>query len=128
MSPTGLLRRQWEGYSRNHRSRANLLIHIVAVPGFLLGNLMLLGALLEGSRGLAVAAFLVTATAFGAQGYGHGREAVPPEPFAGPLNAVARIFLEQWVTFPRFVLSGAWLVALRQSGAARGRTADGPEE
>jgi uncharacterized protein len=30
-----------------------------------------------------------------------------------PIDAVTRIFLEQWITFPRFVLSGAWIRALR---------------
>jgi hypothetical protein len=47
------------------------------------------------------------------QGRGHRQEPVPPEPFSGPVNAVARLFFEQWVTFPRFVISGAWLRAVR---------------
>ena len=34
-------------------------------------------------------------------------------PFTSPANAVARIFCEQWITFPRFVLSGGWYRALR---------------
>jgi hypothetical protein len=46
------------------------------------------------------------------QGRGHKIEVNPPEPFTGPKNAVSRIFLEQWVTFPRFVLSGGWRRAL----------------
>jgi hypothetical protein len=29
---------------------------------------------------------------------------------------VGRIFFEQWITFPRFVLSGGWLRALRSAG------------
>ena len=37
---------------------------------------------------------------------------VPPEPFAGPGQALARLFFEQWLTFPRFVLSGGWRRAL----------------
>jgi hypothetical protein len=47
------------------------------------------------------------------QGRGHKREAIPPDPFTGPGNAIARIFLEQWVTFPRFLLSGGWSEAFR---------------
>jgi hypothetical protein len=31
------------------------------------------------------------------------------------MNAVARLFLEQWITFPRFLLSGGWSRALRTS-------------
>jgi hypothetical protein len=33
-------------------------------------------------------------------------------------NAISRIFLEQWVTFPRFVLSGAWMRAWRSLSVA----------
>lgn len=47
-------------------------------------------------------------------------EPVFPEPFTSRSNAVARLLLEQWINFPRFVLSGKWLRALRQSdGQAR---------
>jgi hypothetical protein len=47
------------------------------------------------------------------QGRGHRGEPVPPVPFSSSGNALARIFLEQWITFPRFVLSGGWSRALR---------------
>ena len=49
------------------------------------------------------------------QGRGHRWEPVPPEPFTGPMNAVARLLCEQWITFPRFVLSGGWRDALRRA-------------
>jgi hypothetical protein len=49
------------------------------------------------------------------QGRGHKIEETPPEPFTGMGNAFAPIFLEQWITFPRFVLSGSWSRALRAS-------------
>jgi hypothetical protein len=52
------------------------------------------------------------------QGREHGQEAVPPEPYTSPLNAVARILLEQWITFPRFVLSGGWARAMRNTARA----------
>ena len=51
------------------------------------------------------------------QGRGHRKEPVPPEPFTGLGNALSRIFLEQWITFPRFVLSGGWLRALHEQSA-----------
>ncbi len=56
-------------------------------------------------------------TSIALQGVGHRHEPVPPEPFRGPLDAVARILCEQWVTFPRFVLSGGWFRAWRREGA-----------
>jgi hypothetical protein len=41
---------------------------------------------------------------------------VPPEPFAGTANFLARLFAEQSVTFPRFVLSGGWWTNFTRSG------------
>jgi hypothetical protein len=51
------------------------------------------------------------------QGRGHAIEVTRPVPFEGPLDVVARLFAEQWVTFPRYVLSGglgrAWVAAAK---------------
>jgi hypothetical protein len=107
-------RSQPRPYARYHQSRSNLLLHIVFVPAFLAGNVALLLALLERRWLLALGAAAVTALSIAIQGRGHRGEPVPPEPFTSPLNAVARIFREQWVTFPRFVLSGGWSRALRR--------------
>jgi uncharacterized metal-binding protein len=108
-----LLRWQWLGYSRYHQSRANLLLHIVLVPVFVLGNVVLLVALTQRSWLAALVALVAIVVSVALQGRGHRQEAIPPEPFTSPVNAVARIFCEQWVTFPRFVLSGGWYRALR---------------
>jgi hypothetical protein len=113
MSITELLRRQNEGYPRVHRSRANLLIHIVVVPLFLAGNVALVVALVSRSLALGAVSLVATVLSVILQGHGHKHEQVPPEPFTGPANAVSRIFLEQWITFPRFVISGKWLHAFR---------------
>ncbi|MDB5898727.1 MAG: hypothetical protein JWP41_2329 [Ramlibacter sp.] len=113
-----LLKWQWSGYSRYHRSRANLLMHIVVVPMFLAGNIGLLVAAARASWPLALASALAMIVSLAVQGRGHGAEQVPPEPFTGRTNAVSRILLEQWVTFPRFVLSGGWFRALRESSAS----------
>lgn len=118
MNTSELLRWQWEGYPRYHRARFNLLLHIVVVPLFLIGNLVLLGALAQGAWPAALAGAAAMLVSVALQGRGHRAEAMPPEPFTSPLNAVARIFLEQWVTFPRFVLSGGWGRALRQASAS----------
>ena len=109
-----LLRWQWEGYSRYHQSRANLLIHIVAVPLFLLGTVAFVVAVVQLSLVLLAVAAGCIVVAVALQGRGHRLEAVPPEPFTGPLNFVSRLFLEQWVTFPRFVITGGWGAALRK--------------
>ena len=116
MRMSELLRWQWEGYPRYHRGKFNLLLHVVAVPLFLLGNVGFIVALARGSWPVALVCLLAMVASVALQGRGHKLEAVPPEPFTSAGNAVARIFLEQWVTFPRFFLTGGWLNALRQSG------------
>ena len=56
MSASQLLRWQWEGYPRYHRSRFNLLLHIAAVPMFLVGNVALVVALVQRSWHIGIAA------------------------------------------------------------------------
>lgn len=117
MSIPELLRWQWDGYPRYHQTRANLLLHVLVVPLFLLGNVALLTGLVAGTWGLALAGLVATVVSVALQGRGHRSEPVPPEPFSSPFNFVARLFLEQWVTFPRFVLSGRWQDAMRRGSA-----------
>ena len=114
MSARELLRWQWEGYPKYHQARTNLLIHIVAVPLFLFGTVALVASAFQLSVVLLVLAIACIVVAVALQGRGHRLEPVPPEPFSGPLNFVSRLFLEQWATFPRFVLSGGWGAALRR--------------
>jgi hypothetical protein len=82
VSVNELLRWQWEGYAKYHQSRANLLIHIVAVPIFLLGTVALVGAVLQLSAALFLLAVACIVVAVVLQGRGHRLEAVPPEPLA----------------------------------------------
>jgi hypothetical protein len=117
MNLSELLRWQWTGYPRYHQSRANLLLHILVVPVFLLGTIALVAAIPRASWLLAAAGVVAMVTSMGLQGLGHRREAVPPEPFQGQLNAVLRILCEQWVTFPRFVVTGGWHRAWRQNSS-----------
>jgi Protein of unknown function (DUF962) len=107
-----LLEWQWRGYARNHEDRVNLLIHFVAVPLFLAGTLALILSIGFGSPTLAATALASMILSLVLEGIGHKREANPPVPFAGPWDFVRRYFVEQWITFPRFVLSGAWLRTL----------------
>ena len=111
----GLLAWQWEGYARYHQSRANLLMHIVLVPLFVAGNVALVVGVIRLSWAEVLAGIVLMAFSMALQGRGHRGEAVPPVPFSGPADVLGRIFLEQWITFPRFVFTGGWLRALRQS-------------
>lgn len=117
MSIQELLQWQWSGYSRYHRSSANLLLHIAVVPLFWVGNVGLVVALVAGSPVLGAMSLVAMIVSVALQGRGHRQEEVPPEPFTGAGNALLRIFLEQWITFPRFVISGAWFRALRQQAS-----------
>ncbi|MDE2054813.1 MAG: DUF962 domain-containing protein [Xanthomonadaceae bacterium] len=110
-----LLHWQWQGYARNHQARSNLLLHIVLVPLFLAGNIALVVGVVRLSWWLALVGIVATFVSIALQGRGHKAEVNAPEPFAGAGNALSRIFLEQWFTFPRFVLSGSWLRALRSA-------------
>ena len=113
MNTRELLQWQWQGYSRNHQSRFNLLLHLFVIPLFLAGNIALVFGVAKLSWELALMGITATVISVALQGRGHRAEVNPPEPFTGALNAISRIFLEQWVTFPRFVLSGGWLAAWR---------------
>jgi type IV secretory pathway TrbD component len=115
MNLSELLRWQWEGYPRNHQTRVNLLLHIVLVPLFLAGNVAFLVGLVLQSWVVALAGIIATFVSIALQGRSHKGEPKAPEPFTGVTNALSRIFLEQWVTFPRFVLSSAWFRALRSA-------------
>ena len=114
-----LLAWQWSDYAAKHRDRQNLLVHLVAVPLFQAGTVILVvgvGSLSVLGIGIAVvclAAALVT------EGRGHARERETPAPFDGPLDFASRFVVEQWITFPRFVLSGAWRRNFRAAADAR---------
>ncbi|BDT71661.1 hypothetical protein os4_11880 [Comamonadaceae bacterium OS-4] len=82
MNTRELLRWQWEGYTQYHQSRSNLLLHIVVVPLFLLGNVGLVLALINGAVVPALLSLAAMVISMAAQGRGHGMEVVPPMPFS----------------------------------------------
>ena len=108
MSVRGLLQWQWSDYSAKHRSRPNLLIHIVAVPLFQIGCLGAACGVFRLSWRAAALGIACVIVSFVLQGRGHRLEAEAPAPFAGPGDVVRRLMAEQWITFPRFVFSGGW--------------------
>jgi len=114
----GLLAWQWSLYRDGHRDRRNLALHAATVPLFVAGTCALLVSPFAGA-GVAVAGAAAMLAAVVAQGRGHAAEATRPVAFRGPGDFVARFFVEQWVTFPRFVLSGGFAQAWR--GGPRGR-------
>jgi hypothetical protein len=108
----GLVARQWKNYPQAHRNPRNLVVHVLTVPLFMAGTLALpLG--LFWTPLASAAGFCSMLIAIGAQGRMHRHELGAPAPFKSPLEAAVRIFAEQWITFPRFVLSGGFARALR---------------
>lgn len=108
-----LLRWQWNGYAANHRDPTNLVLHLLAVPLFLLGAALLLIGLLRLQPLLIGLGLIGMLASLALQGHGHKREAEAPEPFQGRRDALLRLAAEQFITFPRFVLGGGWLRAWR---------------
>ncbi|MGH8050220.1 MAG: Mpo1-like protein [Arenimonas sp.] len=110
----GTIQWQWQGYDRNHRDVTNLLLHIVLVPLFICSALCTVWLLAHGAWLAAGVSLFTMIFAFIGQGLGHKRETEAPIPFDGAGDFFARIFTEQFITFPRFVLSGGWLRQLQQ--------------
>ena len=114
-----LLAWQWSDYAAKHQDRVNLLVHLVAVPLFQVGTLILvLGAGIRSALAIGLGVGCLVGGVL-IEGRGHTRERETPTPFAGPLDFASRFVVEQWITFPRFVLSGAWRRNFRAAAAPR---------
>lgn len=116
MTFSELLEWQWRDYSDKHRNRSSLIIHIIAVPLFWIGAVNALSALLFMGLLHALGGVILMALSLFAQGKGHEQETLQPTPFEDPWDFVRRVFAEQFVTFPRFVLSGGWYENFRKTG------------
>jgi uncharacterized membrane protein YGL010W len=110
-----LVQWQWSGYPQYHGSRMNLLIHLVAVPMFILSTLNVIWALARLQPFFAAFALGGMMISFMAQAVGHAQEKNESIPFDGLLDALTRVFVEQFFNFPRFVISGGWWRAFRAS-------------
>jgi uncharacterized membrane protein YGL010W len=109
---------QWSDYPAKHRHRLNLVIHIVAVPLFMLGCAVVAFGLLQVAPVKIVSGLVAMIVSVGLQGVGHRFEPERAAPFDGFSDFVKRFFLEQWVTFPRFVLSGRFFQNLAGRSAS----------
>jgi hypothetical protein len=94
-------------YHTLHHHRVNLLVHALTVPMFMAGSVAT-GAALVGPWWLALVGLAAMITAVGAQGLTHRLEHAPPFRFAGPLDFARVLFVEQWLNFPRYVLTGGF--------------------
>lgn len=114
MSFPELLAWAWRETPPVHRNGTNLLIHIVAVPLFVLGHVLLVAGMLI-NWWLLVAAIVSIAVSLAAQGFGHALEQTQAPPFTGAADFVRRLYAEQFCNFWRFLLSGRWYASLKAS-------------
>jgi hypothetical protein len=112
-----LLATQWAAYQGAHQNRENLILHVVTVPFFMAGTVLVAASPLLG-WGAALGGLVTMLAVMAVQGRGHSREASAPAKFKGAGDFAARIMAEQWITLPRFVLSGGLARALRRGEQA----------
>ena len=98
----------WSDYERVHADRRNLLIHLLAVPLFVIAFPVALISIARGEWFLAAVSVLAAIGSTVLQGLGHAKEANEPKPFSGPLNFLQRWLSEQYFKFPLFVITGRW--------------------
>ncbi|MEJ2529776.1 MAG: terminase [Gammaproteobacteria bacterium] len=110
-----ITKQQWIDFSTYHASRRNLIIHLFAVPTFIIGLILFVYGLVNLGLIETLDAILIMAISLGVQSYGHSNEEVRSSSFAGPIDALTRILLEQLINYPRFLLTGKWYAALRTS-------------
>ena len=101
----------WDETAPVHRSRANLLIHIVAVPLFVAGHVLVIASFFMDLR-LLIAALACVLISLVMQQRGHAMEQTKVHPFAGPYDFLRRLYVEQFYNFWRFLFSGRWFAAL----------------
>ena len=116
MSFPELLSWAWRETPPVHKNRTNLLIHIVAVPLFVLGHVLLVAGFIANSW-LFVVAILSVAVSLAAQKYGHSLERDQVPPFTGTRDFLRRLYAEQFCNFWRFLLSGRWYASVQVSRA-----------
>lgn len=108
MSLQQILRTQWDGYQCVHATQTNFVVHLITVPIFMAGTVAFFLGLVMLSMAYCLIGLLAVMVAVASQGWGHKQETCPPSPFTSRVNAFVRIFLEQWVTFPKYALHIAW--------------------
>ncbi len=114
MSFPELLSWAWRETPPVHKNGTNLLIHIVAVPLFVLGHILLVAGILI-NPWLLVAAIPSIVVSLAAQRVGHSLERDQVPPFTGAGDFLRRIYAEQFCNFWRFLFSGQWYASFQAS-------------
>jgi len=105
---------QWRASPNTPQHPTNLVLHLIAVPLFILGFLLIVSGVFSLSLANVAIGVIGLLAALGLQRHGHSLEAQAAEPFTDRKDAVSRLLVEQFLTFPRYVLSGGWWRAWRE--------------
>jgi hypothetical protein len=114
MSFPELLAWAWRETSPVHKNSTNLLIHIIAVPLFVFGHVLLVAGIFI-NPWLLVGAFVSIVVCLVAQKIGHSREQTQVAAFAGTVDLLRRVYAEQFCNFWRFLFSGQWYASFKAS-------------
>jgi hypothetical protein len=93
---------QWRAYPGNHQHPTNLVLHLIAVPLFIVAFLLIVSGVFSLSLASVAIGVIGILAALGLQRHGHSLEAQASEPFSDRKDAVTRLLVEQFLTFPRF--------------------------
>jgi len=118
MSFSELLSWAWRETPPVHTNTANLVIHLFAVPLFVIGHFLLIAGVILNFWILS-AGILSVIISLLLQNFGHSLEANKVHPFTGWRDVLRRLYAEQFCNFWRFLFSGHWLKSFR----ARNRNA-----
>jgi len=113
---------QWNTYAERHRNKTHLMIKVVAVPFVWIAVIQAFGALLlmlmpnVSGLGTLLWALLMAALSLFLQSRGASMESAKSPPFVLTKGYAQWLAADQFVNFPRFVLTGEWLNALKGAG------------
>ena len=112
MSFSELLSWAWRETPPVHKNAANLVIHLFAVPLFVIGHFLLIVGVFINLWILVAGIFTIVISLL-LQTFGHSREANKVPPFTGLRDFLRRLYAEQFCNFWRFLVSGQWFKSLK---------------
>jgi len=118
MSFSDLVAWAWRETPPVHKSAGNLIIHLFAVPLFVLGHVLALTGVLM-AWWLVIAGILCIIISIAIQGVGHSLEQQQVPPFTGPRDFLRRLYAEQFCNFWRFLFTGQWYLSFNSRSDQR---------
>ena len=114
MAFPALLAWAWRETPPVHKNAASLVIHLFAVPLFVVGHILLIAGAVVDIR-LVIAAVLCIVVSLALQNFAHSLEAIKPPSFLGTRDFLRRLYAEQFCNFWRFLFSGQWYASFKAS-------------